>query len=305
MSNSPRNRARPVSVAAIAGLALLGAACVKQDRSEGLTDDAGSPAAAMTAERLGELILSVDEDARREDTTWLFVVAGLETAVVYDVAADRMRIVIPIGPADDIPKDELVRILQANYDSALDARYAIANGQLWGTYIHPLSELSEDQFLTGLGQTANVVLSYGTSYSSECSFSAAATVRRYSAGSSSTNCGKSAREDRPPGCGVRVIRPGWAPGRAGESERKAVRFQFDIDRVVIDLDRLRERAEAVVTGLPRKVAVELPSSHDAECGAVGVHIEAVEILGERCGVDAAAYVEPVFGVNRQRRVGLE
>ena len=92
--------------------------------------------------------------------------AGLEAVVVYDVGADRMRIVIPIGPAEDIPRDELVRILQANYDSALDARYAIANGQLWGTFIHPLSELSDLQFLTGLGQTANVVLSYGTAYSS-------------------------------------------------------------------------------------------------------------------------------------------
>lgn len=77
-----------------------------------------------------------------------------------------MRIMIPIGPAEDIPREELLRLMQANFDSALDARYAIANGQLWGTFIHPLSELSDEQFLVGLGQTANVVLSYGTSYSS-------------------------------------------------------------------------------------------------------------------------------------------
>ena len=146
---------------------MLGYACSGQGDSEVLADGGeATPPAKMTAERLGELIRGVDEEARQEGTTWLFAVADLEAAVVYDVAADRMRIVIPIGPADDIPKDELVRILQANYDSALDARYAIANGQLWGTFIHPLSELSDDQFLTGLGQTANVVLSYGTSYSS-------------------------------------------------------------------------------------------------------------------------------------------
>ena len=156
-----------MSIAVIASLAMLGYACAGQDDSEVLADGGeGSSAVAMTAERLGELILNVDEDARLEDTTWLFVVAGLEAAVVYDEAADRMRIVIPIGPAEDLPEEELVRILQANYDTALDARYAIANGQLWGTFIHPLSELSDDQFLTGLGQTANVVLSYGTSYSS-------------------------------------------------------------------------------------------------------------------------------------------
>jgi hypothetical protein len=57
-------------------------------------------------------------------------------------------------------------LLQANFDSALDARYAIAQDTLWGTFIHPLSELSDEEFLVGLAQTVNVVTSYGTSYSS-------------------------------------------------------------------------------------------------------------------------------------------
>ncbi|MBT5219953.1 MAG: hypothetical protein HOM16_10810 [Woeseia sp.] len=90
----------------------------------------------------------------------------METAVIYDIAADRMRIVMPIGSTDGISNDELIRVMQANYDSALDARYAIANEQMWGVYIHPLSELSDDEFLTALGETANIVISYGTSYSS-------------------------------------------------------------------------------------------------------------------------------------------
>ncbi|MCH8320737.1 MAG: type III secretion system chaperone [Acidobacteria bacterium] len=97
---------------------------------------------------------------------WAFRVADLEVTVVYDVDADRMRIIIPIGPAENIPKEELVRVMQANFDSALDARYAIANGMLWGTFVHPLSELSDEEFLVGLGGTANIVLTYGTSYSS-------------------------------------------------------------------------------------------------------------------------------------------
>ncbi len=31
--------------------------------------------------------------------------------------------------------------MQANFDTALDARYAIAKGALWSTFIHPLSDL--------------------------------------------------------------------------------------------------------------------------------------------------------------------
>ena len=58
------------------------------------------------------------------------------------------------------------RILQANFDTALDARYAIARNVLWSTFIHPLSSLSDKEFLSGLGQAINIVINYGKSYSS-------------------------------------------------------------------------------------------------------------------------------------------
>lgn len=57
--------------------------------------------------------------------------------------------------------EELLRLLQANFDSALDARYAVARGILWAVYIHPLSALTDREFLPGLGQTVNIVRTYG------------------------------------------------------------------------------------------------------------------------------------------------
>ena len=120
----------------------------------------------MTADRLGQLIRNVDEEAVQDGATWFFHIEELETIVVFDIAADRMRIVIPISEIDGLDHEELLRLMQANFDSALDARYAIARGMLWGVYIHPLSTLTDEEFLVGLGQTANVVGSYGTSYSS-------------------------------------------------------------------------------------------------------------------------------------------
>lgn len=120
----------------------------------------------MTAERLAELIVAVDEEAVLDGSSWYFHLSDLEVVVVYDVNADRMRILIPIGDAEEADSDEIMRLMQANFDSALDARYAIANGTLWGAYIHPLSTLTDEEFLVGLGQTANVVMSYGSSYSS-------------------------------------------------------------------------------------------------------------------------------------------
>lgn len=120
----------------------------------------------MTAERMGELIRRIDPRARSEGNTFEFGLESYRVAVIYDEAADRMRIIIPIESTGEIDEKDLMRLMQANFDSALDARYAIARDILWATYIHPLSSLTDAQFLVGVGQTANIVATYGTSYSS-------------------------------------------------------------------------------------------------------------------------------------------
>jgi len=78
--------------------------------------------------------------------------------------ADRMRAMVPIASADGLTLEDHQRIAQANFDTALDARYAVANGRLWGTFIHPLSPLGKDQLISGLGQTVNIAQTYGGLY---------------------------------------------------------------------------------------------------------------------------------------------
>lgn len=127
------------------------------------TNDGGAP---MTLERIGELILRIDADAQQRGNTWEFGLESYTVAMIADPQADRMRLVIPIRSIEDLGTDDLMRMMQANFDSALDARYAIARGVLWATYIHPLSPLTDDEFLMAVGETANLVATYGTSYSS-------------------------------------------------------------------------------------------------------------------------------------------
>ena len=79
---------------------------------------------------------------------------------------DRMRILSPVSKAADIPADLLKRLMQANFDTALDARYAIARDVVWATYIHPLSTLHDRQFISAIGQTVNLALTFGTTFSS-------------------------------------------------------------------------------------------------------------------------------------------
>ncbi|MEM6639583.1 MAG: type III secretion system chaperone [Pseudomonadota bacterium] len=120
----------------------------------------------MTGERMQSIIKRVDADANAQGNVVEFDFDGTPLVLVYDAAADRMRLMSPVVKVDELKDGQLKRMMQANFDSALDARYAIANEVVWSVFIHPLSSLSEEQFITAIGQTINVVATFGTSYNS-------------------------------------------------------------------------------------------------------------------------------------------
>lgn len=120
----------------------------------------------MSAERLSELILKIDPEMRRNGAQWQFRIRERTLVMVADTNADRMRIMTPIVNLADLDGSQLMRSLQANFDSALDARYAVANDLVWSTYIHPLSPLQESQFLSGVAQTYTAAETFGTTYTS-------------------------------------------------------------------------------------------------------------------------------------------
>ncbi len=124
---------------------------------------AGSP---MNNERLGALIQRIDANAEGGAGFWRATVAGRTITVITDENADRMRIISPVVRADNLEPALMFRMLQANFDTALDARYSVAKGVLWSLYLHPLAALSDEQFLAGIGQVVNLAASYGGTYSS-------------------------------------------------------------------------------------------------------------------------------------------
>ncbi|KAB7615545.1 hypothetical protein F9L33_01920 [Amylibacter sp. SFDW26] len=118
----------------------------------------------MTLERMGEIVFSLDEAAQSNQNMFQMTVQDIPVLIVTDVQADRMRAMVPIRSAEGMTQEEITRVMQANFDTALDARYAIAQGRLWGVYIHPLSPLKKDQFISGIGQAVNIAKTYGTLY---------------------------------------------------------------------------------------------------------------------------------------------
>lgn len=132
----------------------------------GPEEEGPGDAAVEAAARLREAVLRIDPGAEMADNGATFRVGDASVMLVYDVVADRMRLLSPVETADAVDADRFIRLMQANFDSALDARYAVAKGVLWSVFIHPLSSLTADEFGSGLGQTVNLVVNYGSSYSS-------------------------------------------------------------------------------------------------------------------------------------------
>jgi len=120
----------------------------------------------MSNQRLDVLIKRLDKNAEGKPGYWSFMVNDQKISVITDERADRMRILVPIIKSEELKPQQLTRLMQANFDSTLDARYAIAKGILWSAFIHPLSSLTDEEFLVGLGQVINLTVSYGGSYSS-------------------------------------------------------------------------------------------------------------------------------------------
>jgi len=120
----------------------------------------------MTNERVAQLLGRLDLDATGGNGLWSFDLAGRDVTIVTHEAADRMRIFTAVAAADALDEESLRRVLQANFDSALDARYAIAKGVLWSVFIHPLAALDDAELLAGLGQVVNLANTFGGDYTS-------------------------------------------------------------------------------------------------------------------------------------------
>ena len=120
----------------------------------------------MTIPLLQGLLKEVAQDLKGESGQWRFTYGGIDMAILTSVAHDRMRIIAPIGPETDVTDQQRQRMLAANFHSALDARYATSNGMVYAAYLHPLSPLQRDEVRSALHQVAQLVKTFGTTYSS-------------------------------------------------------------------------------------------------------------------------------------------
>ena len=120
----------------------------------------------MTNARLDELVNELSGEVQGQLGYWQMKVSGRDVLVVTDETHNRMRIMTPVSDEKTLDAEELHRLLSANFDRALDAKYAISQNTLWSVFTHPLAGLTDEQFIGCVGQVVTLADNFGTSYSS-------------------------------------------------------------------------------------------------------------------------------------------
>ncbi|NEO85131.1 MAG: type III secretion system chaperone [Spirulina sp. SIO3F2] len=121
----------------------------------------------MTLERLDAILKQEAENVQGAQGRWQFTIGDRPLLVFTDIRYDRMRIFTPIVAAEDLSDEQWQRMMSANFDTALDARYAMTEGgTIVATFVHPLSTLSDRDLRSAIYQVANLAETFGDLYSS-------------------------------------------------------------------------------------------------------------------------------------------
>jgi len=120
----------------------------------------------MNNAKLDKIIKANSSDVEGKDGYWQFKYKNMYLLLVTDQKHNRMRLITPIIEEEKLPENYFKNALRANFHTALDVKYALADGMMWCVFIHPLKELSEEQVLDAMSQVYYGAVTFGTSYSS-------------------------------------------------------------------------------------------------------------------------------------------
>lgn len=123
-------------------------------------------ASTMTQETMEKIVSSKVEIVKQNKGFMLFKYNKINMALISDVKHDRMRIISAITDYPKINEKIKDKLMQSNFHSALDARYAVSRDVLYSAFIHPLSSLSKNELISALNQVASLAKTYGSTFSS-------------------------------------------------------------------------------------------------------------------------------------------
>jgi len=120
----------------------------------------------MTNESLEKILYVLSDSIQGKTGQWQFKIHNRVFICITDEYHNRMRIITPIIEQDKLAYSELIRVLDANFHTVLDVKYALSDKILWSVFIHPLKELSKNQVISAVEQVYAAAATYGTTYTS-------------------------------------------------------------------------------------------------------------------------------------------
>ncbi len=120
----------------------------------------------MTNEKIQKILYREAQDVEGQLGAWQFNYRQHQTMILTDENANRMRIMTPVIEEKDLEEEQYKLMLEANFDRALDAKYALFDGIVWAVFTHPLAELEVEQFKNAMNQVITLSETFGTTYNS-------------------------------------------------------------------------------------------------------------------------------------------
>ena len=110
----------------------------------------------------------IRESTKIEGTSgnWQLLFRERPLMVITDTNANRMRIMTAVAEESELTDTIKDAILEANFDRALDAKYAVYKGYVWSVFTHPLEELTVEQLKDAMIQVVKLSENYGSTYTS-------------------------------------------------------------------------------------------------------------------------------------------
>ncbi|MEL6865357.1 MAG: hypothetical protein AAFP19_13105 [Bacteroidota bacterium] len=97
----------------------------------------------LNNERMKKIMEKEAAGVEGVDGAWQVLFRGHLLIVLTDETNNRMRIFTPVVEEERVGEEEMKEMLQANFHSALDAKYSLYEGFVISVFTHPLKELTK------------------------------------------------------------------------------------------------------------------------------------------------------------------
>lgn len=131
-----------------------------------IANQAQSPNVGMTNEKMEKIIKKEAVEVDGQLGNWQLLYGERLVLIITDEKNNRMRVFAPVIAETDLESGQLEKMLEANFHSALDAKYSLYENYVISVFTHPLKELTDDQFIDAMRQVVVLADTFGTSYSS-------------------------------------------------------------------------------------------------------------------------------------------